>query len=101
MEHLILDMPKRLDGEAQSKAKKMVSKAFTGPEAMILMDFKDCEFIDSLGLSVIVTALKLAGQKKKALRLVHVGAEIRLLLQITRFDRICDIYDDMESAMRF
>ncbi len=100
MEHLILEMPRRLDGGTQSKTKKQVSKAFTGIEPMVIMDFENCEFIDSLGLSVIVTALKLAGQKKKSLRLVHVGDEIKLLLQITRFDRICDIRDSMESALR-
>jgi len=100
MEHLILEMPKRLDALVQSKTKKVVSKAFSGKEPLIIMDFKTCEFVDSLGLAVIVTALKLASQKKKTLRLVHVGKELKLLLQITRFDRICDIHEDMESATR-
>ena len=93
-------MPKRLDGANMNKTRKQVMDAFDSEAGLIVLDFADCDFIDSLGLSVIVTGLKLGSAKGKKMRMVHVGPEIRLLLQITRFDRICDIHDSMETATR-
>ena len=99
MDHLILDMPKRMDGTSLSKTRELVAKAFKSEVRIIVMDFKECDFMDSLGLSVIVTGLKLSASTGKKLRLVNVGKEIRLLLQITRFDRICDIHEKLDSAI--
>lgn len=99
MDHIILEMPKRMDAASLPRMRKLVVEAFDGPTHLVVLNFENCGFIDSRGLSVIVTGLKLATQKGKTLRLVYVEEEIRLLLQITRFDRICDIHEDMESAL--
>ena len=99
MDHVILEMPKRMDAASLPRMRKLVVAAFDGPKPLVVFDFAHCGFIDSRGLSVIVTGLKLAAQKEKTLRLVHVEEEIRLLLQITRFDRICDIHESMDSAL--
>lgn len=98
MDHVVLEMPKRMDAASLPRMRKLVVEAFNQAERLVVMNFKSCGFIDSRGLSVIVTGLKLAAEKQLSLRLVHVDEEIRLLLQITRFDRICDIYDDLETA---
>ncbi|CAM2064267.1 Anti-sigma factor antagonist [Sulfidibacter corallicola] len=97
-EPVIIEMPKRMDGAALSGMRKKVNEAFDSGTDLIILDFQACDFMDSLGLSVIVSALKMSSKANKKLRLVHVGQEVRLLLQITRFDRICDIHDSMESA---
>ena len=99
MDHLILEMPKRMDAASLPRMRKLVQEAFDSATKLVVLNFEGCGFIDSRGLSVIVTGLKLASQMGKEMRLVHVDEEIRLLLQITRFDRICDIHDDMETAL--
>ncbi len=98
MTHHLVAMPKRLDAAALPKTRKMLAEAFEKDADIILLDFKDCDFIDSRGLSVIVTGLKKSESLQKTLRLVHVGEEVRLLLQITRFDRVCDIHETLETA---
>lgn len=98
MDHVVLEMPKRMDAASLPRMRKLVVDAFGEAERLVILNFKHCTFIDSRGLSVIVTGLKLAAEKQLSLRLVYVEEEIRLLLQITRFDRICDIYDDLETA---
>ena len=99
MEPLIIEMPKRMDAAAVSGMRKRVTDAFDSDAELIVFNFEKCAFMDSLGLSIIVTGLKLSSSKDKKLRLVHVGPEVALLLQITRFDRICDIHETMESAL--
>lgn len=98
-EPLIIEMPKRMDGAALSSMRKKVNEAFDSDAPLIVFNFEKCDFMDSLGLSIIVSALKMSTKADKKLRLVHVGQEVRLLLQITRFDRICDIHDSMDSAL--
>lgn len=95
----IIEMPKRVDSAAVSSLRKKVNDAFNSDSELVVFDFKACDFMDSIGLSIIVSALKMSGKAGKKLRLVHVGKEVKLLLQITRFDRICDIHDSMESAV--
>lgn len=99
MESLILNMPKRMDASELSGMRKAMNKAFASSADLIILNFERCEFMDSLGLSVIVTGLKTSAKTGKRFRLANVGKEIRLLLQITRFDRICDIHDSLESAL--
>ena len=98
MEPIVIEMPKRMDASAVGDIRKTVNQAFGSEAEIIIFDFEKCEFMDSLGLSIIVTGLKTSGKVGKKLRLVHVGQEVKLLLQITRFDQICDIHDSMESA---
>ncbi|MDJ0836699.1 MAG: STAS domain-containing protein [Acidobacteriota bacterium] len=99
MAFTVLEMPKRLDSASVAKMQDAVRKTFRTGANLIVFDFAGCGFIDSRGLSVVVTGLKQAQQTGKKLRLVHVGEEIRLLLRVTRFDRICDIHESMESAV--
>ncbi len=98
MEPMIIEMPKRMDATAVGAMRKRTTRAFESEANLVIFDFKNCDFMDSLGLSIIVTALKMSAKANKKLRLVHVGPEVRLLLQITRFDRICDIHESLESA---
>lgn len=98
MESMIIEMPKRMDANAVSGMRKRTTLAFESESELVIFDFKHCDFMDSLGLSIIVTAIKMSAKANKKLRLVHVGPQVKLLLQITRFDRICDIYESLESA---
>ena len=98
MEPKVIAMPSRLDARVVTEMRQIVEKAFDSGADLIIFNFEACKFMDSLGLSIIVTGLKLSGSKNKKLRLVHVGKEVRLLLQITRFDRICDIHETMDTA---
>ena len=98
MAFTVLEMPKRLDAALVSTTQNKVRKAFKTETDVIILDFAACGFIDSRGLAVVVTGLKLAEQTRKRFRLVHVSAEIRMLLKLTRLDRICDIHESMASA---
>lgn len=100
MSHAILEMPKRMDAASLAETRKMVSSAFEEDLQILVMDFGKCDFVDSRGLSIIVTGLKMSTQKGVKLRLINVNEEVRLLLQITRFDRICDIHNSLDSALK-
>jgi len=99
MTYTVIEMPKRLDAPRVSKMREQVIQAFQEDVSLVVLDFKNCDFVDSRGLSVVVTGLKQSRQLDKMLKLVHVGEEVQLLLRITRFDRICDIHETMAGAL--
>lgn len=100
MNHAILEMPQRMDAASLNETRNMVTSAFEKDIQILVLDFQNCAFVDSRGLSVIVTGIKLSTGNNVKLRLINVNEEVRLLLQITRFDRICDIHQSLDSALK-
>ncbi|HSO67421.1 MAG TPA: STAS domain-containing protein, partial [Desulfatirhabdiaceae bacterium] len=63
------------------------------------LDLTYVEFIDSSGLSVLISVLKtLAG--KGELLLCSISNTVMSLFKLTRMDRIFKIYDSVEEALK-
>jgi anti-sigma B factor antagonist len=65
----------------------------------IALDISSVTFIDSTGLGVLVSALKLVGGEGD-LVLAGVGDSVMKVLKLTRMDRVFKIYPDVRSAVR-
>ena len=70
----------------------------TGWRKMII-DLTECEFIDSTFLGTIVITLKKITGFGGDLRLVGIQPEVKTMLQMTRMNRIFDIYETKEDAL--
>jgi len=70
----------------------------TGWRKMII-DLTECEFIDSTFLGTIVITLKKITGLGGDLRLVGIQPEVKTMLQMTRMNRIFDIYETKEDAL--
>ncbi len=66
--------------------------------ARLVLDLSGVTFVDSMALSVLVSALKLARKEGGDLVLLKPTAPVRSLLEVTRLDRIFLIVEDEESA---
>ncbi|MEC4983275.1 MAG: STAS domain-containing protein [Oscillatoria sp. PMC 1068.18] len=65
--------------------------------SMIVVDMAEVEFIDSAGLMVLVTGLRLAKSLGRRLFLCSVGASVRIVLELSQLDRAFDILDSQEA----
>jgi anti-sigma B factor antagonist len=65
-----------------------------------VVDFEDCEFIDSTFLSTLVTTLKLLIQKSGNLKLSSISSEVQSLLELTGTHRVFEIYRTKEEAVQ-
>jgi len=76
-----------------------LTDAIEGGKTAIVLDMSDVEFIDSTGLSVLLNALRLVGQRDGGLALVCTNPTVLRLFQITGLDNTFDIFDDRAKAI--
>jgi len=65
----------------------------------ISIDMSELDFVDSSGLSVLISTLKFARSEGGDLVLLNVNPRVMALLELTRLNEIIDIYDDQESLI--
>lgn len=66
----------------------------------LYIDMSSLEFIDSSGLSVLVSTQKKIRKAGGDITLINVNSRIRSLLALTRLDEIFDIQDDQDLIAR-
>ncbi len=65
----------------------------------LIVDLRRVTFMDSSGLSALVSALKAVRPLKGAVYLVGPTPQVRMALQMTMMDQIFPIYDTVEDAL--
>ena len=70
------------------------------PSQILILNFKNLEFIDSAGLTMLIYIRKKILEKKGNLILCNVSEPIEKLLQITRLHRFLEIYKSVEDAVK-
>jgi anti-sigma B factor antagonist len=66
----------------------------------VVIDMSQLRYIDSVGLSVILSYLKRLNIKGGDLKLCGVSRPVRALLEQVRMHQIFDIYKDSDDALR-
>jgi len=66
----------------------------------IIVDLTECEFIDSTFLGAIVISLKKITELGGKLRLVGIQPEVQTLFQLTKMNRIFEIFENREDALQ-
>jgi anti-sigma B factor antagonist len=72
--------------------------AVVGPGIQIYVDLTGCTFIDSSGLSALVTALKRARSLDGELQLVCPQGNIRRLLEVVALDRVFVVHEQLTAG---
>ncbi|GGI71093.1 anti-sigma factor antagonist [Shewanella hanedai] len=65
----------------------------------LVLDLHQVEYIDSSGLSVLVSALKLTQKKAGEIILLSPSAGVRALIELTRLHHVFAIYEDKDAAI--
>lgn len=65
----------------------------------IIVDLKECEFMDSTFLSTLVTNLKLLLKSGGNLKLCGINYEVRSLLELTGTHKVFEIYEKRKDAL--
>ncbi len=65
----------------------------------LVLDLADVGFMDSSGLSVLVSVFKAARLKNGDVVLLHLSPTVRSLIELTRLQQVFAIFDDEEAAL--
>ena len=91
-----------LDGTRNARSADQVKEAFRDVAGKgitkVILDLGDVPFIDSSGLAALVSGLKTLNEKEGSLKLASLQSQADLLFRLTMFDKVFEIYPDVDSA---
>jgi len=89
----------RLDAAAAPGLRESLKGIIDRGRSRLVLDLAGVTFIDSSGLSVLVTTLKTARAAGGDVVLLRLPPTVRSLIQLTRLHRVFLIFDDEEGAV--
>jgi anti-sigma B factor antagonist len=89
-----------LDLGNQSRFKEELNKHIITPSSMVILDLGPVSFIDSACLGALIAVAKKQSQAKGKIVLASLSDEVRSVFQITRLDKIFQIFDTLPQALK-
>jgi anti-sigma B factor antagonist len=80
--------------------KEKLAEVLAAGTTQILIDFEGLKAIDSRGLGFLVSVQKELRAREGRMALVHLNAQFAALLELTKLNRIFEIFLDKETARR-
>lgn len=88
-----------IDSETVDRFGETIEQVFKDGRYNIILDIDGLSYINTAGLSIIADAFKKCSQNKGALKILRAGEAIRELLDVVRFTKIIDMYEDEEAVI--
>jgi anti-anti-sigma factor len=88
-----------LDISTAPRVEEELRRVEEGRPAVILLDLRELEFMDSTGLRVIVSADGRAREDDRALWLVRGPEAVQRIFRVTRLDERLEIGDDPDALI--
>jgi anti-sigma B factor antagonist len=97
----ILDVKGRLVfGEESARVREMIMDLLRKGRKYILLNLRDVEFIDSMGLGSLVGTLATVRKQGGELKLLNVNDRLTDIMQITRLYNVFDTSIDEREAVK-
>ncbi len=98
---IVLDLRGRLIlGEATEALRAKIRRLVEGGFTRIILNLEEVSYIDSVGLSTLVSTYTTTRKQGGDLKLLNLTKRVHDLLQITRLSTVFEIYDTLEDAQR-
>ncbi len=94
----VISISGRIDASNSKDLKSRFTEVQTSPSNYV-MDFSGVDFIDSSGLGAFVACLKSAIEHGGNIKIANLQKKVRMVFEITRIHRICDIFDNLDAAV--
>ncbi|MCP5463925.1 MAG: STAS domain-containing protein [Deltaproteobacteria bacterium] len=95
----VVSLEGSLDVSQQKDFKTQIMNVAEKQEKDIVLDFSSVNFIDSSCLGALVAVTKTLQSAEGDIKLSHLSDDVRSIFQITRLDKIFEIYDDNKQAV--
>lgn len=89
----------RLDARVAEELKSRLKDTVNNGATHLVLDMAKVPFIDSSGLSALVSAFKAVREKGGMLLLVDVSPQVKVALELTQLNRIFLNFDTVEAAL--
>ncbi len=89
----------RFDAHNSDTVKERIKELFAGGAGNVLVDLSEVSFIDSSGLGSLVSGFKSAVAGRGRLALSGLQPQVQSMFELTRLNRVFDIYPSVEEAL--
>jgi anti-anti-sigma factor len=89
----------RLDITSAAEAKRLFAETVQGGSPRLVVDLAGITFIDSSGLSALVSGLRASRQAGGDLRIAAAGEQPKAVLALTSLDQIFRLYPTVAEAL--
>lgn len=97
----IITLPKEMLMTETPTLRAAILKQIKSGITRLIMDLHQVEFIDSSGLSVLISALKQAQQEGGEVILLSPSEGVRALIELTRLHQVFHIYENQSAAIEY
>lgn len=96
----ILALSGRFDTHTAEPVIDWLDQAVTEEPANIVVNLAKVDFLDSTALSTLVRGMKHSRERKGDLRLCGMQQPVRIIFELTRLDRVFEIYIAEDEAVQ-
>lgn len=96
----ILELAGNFDRYNAPLAQHWLESATAKQPVQIVVNLAKVNFMDSSGLSTLVLGLKRSREMKGDLRLCNLQSPVRMVFELTRLDKVFEIFLDEEDAVQ-
>lgn len=76
---------------------KLTAAVIANPNAVVLVDMKQLDYMDSAGLMTLVSALKLAQRQNQRFSLCSLAPSIRIIFELTQLNKVFEIFESRSA----
>jgi len=95
----VVRLPQRLIMANASETRSELKGILEQGDGRLVIDLSSTDYMDSSGLAAIVSALQTARTKNGDVYLACMNDTLRALFELTQLHKICQIFDDTDSAV--
>jgi anti-sigma B factor antagonist len=95
----IIEISGRMDTISSKEIEAKLDDAIEHNEAKIIVDLAAVDYISSVGLRVLLAALKKQKERRGSIKLVSLQPFVKDIFKMTGFDRIFSISSSQEEAI--
>jgi anti-sigma B factor antagonist len=95
----LVSLPERLVMANAQEARAALKRLIVGGRHRLVLDLQPVDFIDSSGLSVLISALKELKPCNGSIVLLKPSDGVRALIELTRLHQVFAIYEDRDAAL--
>jgi anti-sigma B factor antagonist len=89
-----------LDADTVAGFKKITYDLVSGGSTRLVIDCTNLNFIDSMGLGVLISLLRRVRQRNGDVKVSALTDEVKTIFEITRLHRLFDVCSDADTAIR-
>jgi len=95
----VVKIPQRLVMANAPSVRKDLLELIAQGHRHLVLDLGEVSFVDSSGLSVLVSALKAANKNAGSVVLLNLTNDVRALIELTRMHEVFQIFADEQAAI--